>query len=116
MGKYIIVQGCTLECTPAATAQIATSPSTTTKADGKACYRGSLTINVTKATAVTDGNGAGTGVITGSAQEVRIDGQPAVLEGDKIQITVSGTSGGNPASGTVIVKISQAGQTYVSAS
>lgn len=55
-------------------------------------------------------------MITGSAQEVRIDGQPAVLEGDKVQITVSGTSGGNPASGTVIVKISQAGQTYVSAS
>ena len=81
MGKYIAVQGCTLECTPAATAQIATSPSTTTKADGKACYRGSLTITVTNATAVTDGNGAGTGEITGSAQEVRIDGQPAVLEG-----------------------------------
>lgn len=59
MGKYIAVQGCTLECTPAATAQIATSPSTTTKADGKACYRGSLTITVTNATAVTDGNGAG---------------------------------------------------------
>lgn len=116
MGKYIAVQGCTLECTPVATAQIATSPSTTTKADGKACYRGSLTITVTNATAVTDGNGAGTGVITGSAQEVRIDGQPAVLEGDKVQITVSGTADGNPASGTVIVKISQAGQTYVSAS
>ena len=116
MGKYIAVQGCTLECTPAATAQITSSPSTTTKVDGKACYRGPLTINVTKATAVTDGNGTGTGVIIGSAQEVRIDGQPAVLEGDEVQITVSGTSSGNPASGVVTVKISQAGQTYVSAS
>lgn len=115
MGKYIAVQGCTLECTPAATAQITTSPSTTTKAGGKACYRGSLTINVTNATAVTDGNGTGTGTITGSAQEVKIDGQPAVLEGDGVQITVSGTSGGQPASGTVTVKISRAGQMYAAA-
>lgn len=115
MGKYIAVQGCTLECTPAATAQITTSPSTTTKAAGKACYRGPLTINVTNATAVPDGNGTGAGRITGSAQEVKIDGQPAVLEGDEVQITVSGTSDGKPASGVVTVKISQAGQTYVAA-
>lgn len=85
MGKYIAVQGCTLECTPAATAQIATSPSTTTKADGKACYRGSLTITVTNATAVTDGNGAGTGVITGSAQEVRIDGSLRCWRGTRFK-------------------------------
>ena len=115
MGKYIAVEGCTLECVPQATAQITTPASTTTKAGGKACYRGTLSIIVTNATAVTDGNGTGTGTLTGSSQNAKIDGMAAVLEGDQVQIQVTGTSGGQPASGVVTVKISNAGQTYASA-
>ena len=115
MGKYIAVEGCVLECTPSANAIITTAASQTVKASGKGCYRGAITILVTNASAVTDNNGTGTGTITGSATNVKIDGMPAVLEGDSVVVTVTGTSGGSAASGQVTVKIQNAGQEYAAA-
>lgn len=113
MGKNIAVEDCVLECTPRADATITTPPSSHVKASGKGCYRGSITIMVTNAAAVSDNNGTGTGNLSGSARHTKIDGVSAVLEGDSVTITVNGTSGGSPATGQVTVKIKDAGQKYV---
>lgn len=117
MTKNLAVQGCTLS---EPTAQITTAPSTKVKCDGKAAYYGDLTIQISGYTSeviTVPGSGSGSGTLSGSATKVKIEGQPAVLEGDSVVITVNGEaySGSTtiPVSEPVEVKISNAGQSKV---
>lgn len=106
--KNIAVQGCTLN---EPTASITTPPSTKVKADGKPVYRGTLTISITGYTGQGISGGAGVGTLTGSAQKIKIESQPAVLEGDQATISVTGaTPAGPPATVPVTVSIQNAGQ------
>lgn len=120
--KYIAVQGCELELTPAssppATVQITTPPSQKVKAGGKPCYKGTLQISITGYTGGTitvPGSGAGSGSLSPGARKCKIEGMAAVLEGDSASVTVNGqqTVGSStaPATQPVTVKIKSAGQT-----
>lgn len=114
--KYIAVQGCTLDCS---FAQITTPAKTKVKCGGKNAYAGNLTIGISgyNGQGITDGNGTGSDTLKGSAEKVKIQGENAVLEGDKVDIQVTGTSGGNPVPPvTVTVTISNAGQNKVKGS
>ena len=109
--KNIAVQGCQLDCIYA---QIQTSPKTSVKCDEKATYAGNLTIQITGYSGQGITGGSGSGTLQPTAEHVIIEGEKAVLEGDKTQtpIQVTGTtSGGGSATVPVIVTISNAGQT-----
>ena len=111
--KYVAVQGCQLD---SPFAQITTSPKTSVKCGGKSAYAGLLTIKIDGYTDATVAGGSGSGTLQPTSSHVKIEGEKAVLEGDKAEnILVSGTnpSTGAPASTTVTVSIVSAGQTFV---
>jgi hypothetical protein len=114
--KLIAAQGCEIELTPAsttpATVQIVEPPSTDVKAEGKGLYRGQLTIMIAgyQGGAVTT-TGAGSGTIAGTAQSVKIDMMPAVLEGDSGTAVVTDASTG--ATQPVTLRVKSAGQNSV---
>lgn len=111
--KNIAVQGCSLDCS---FAQIQTSPKNSVKCDGKASYAGDLTIKISGYSGQGITGGSGVGTLQSSAQYVKIEGEKAVLEGDKtdppIQVTGT-TSGGGSLTVSVTVTISDAGQSVV---
>lgn len=113
--KYIAVQGCTLDCPQA---QITTPPKTKVKCGSKNAYAGQLTINISgyAGQGITDGNGSGSAILSGSATKVKIENEYAVLEGDKVDVPVTGTASGTPVPVTVTVTITAAGQTNVKGS
>lgn len=115
--KNIVVQGCTLDCE---FAQIITSPKTCAKIDGSAILYGSLVIQISEYTSsviTVPKSGSGSGSLQPSAQYVKINGEPVVLEGDEVNITVNGQAYSGvttiPASEIVKVKIVYAGQDSV---
>lgn len=119
MRKNIAVKGCELEDeTGGGTVSISTSPSDKVKADGKGIYFGPISISVSGSDGgglIGDGNGAGTGVITGTGSKVTSGGQPALLEGDTVTVAVTGTTtSGNVVTPVkdvpVTVKVKKAGQ------
>lgn len=115
MGKPIAVSGCTLSLSSGSgTVSITTLPSTVTKFDNKGAYKGTIDISISDFTggSIVSASGSGSGTITGSAQHITIEGDPAVLQDDESDsITVSGVnSKGDPATASVKVKISKAGQ------
>jgi len=105
--KYIAVQGCQLDCE---FAQIVTPPKGTYKLGGKPAYAGDLTIQITGYSGQGVTGGTGTGTLQPTSQHVKIEGEMAVLEGDKttVPIQVTGQGGTVP----VVVTITGAGQTY----
>lgn len=116
--KNIAVQGCSIEITDkslnAATMNITTAPSTKTKADGKAAYRGNLSVSLVSIQDAA-GNIAPTATLTisGSSQKTQIDGQAAVLEGDSgkaSQVTFTNPNTGAQVPHDIEVKITDAGQ------
>lgn len=115
--KNIAVQGCQLDCTYA---QIQTSPKTSVKCGGKATYAGDLTIKISgysSSVITVTGSGSGSDTLHPTAQHVKIEGEKAVLEGDKVTIEVNGKawSGSSQvdASEPVTVTITDAGQSDV---
>lgn len=109
--KAIAVQGCQLDC-PYATIQ--TPPKTFNKYGGKLAYAGSLTIVISGYVGQGITNGSGQGTLQPSATHVTIEGDKAVLEGDKVQIQVTGVNaGGSPTTVPVVVTIVNAGQAVV---
>lgn len=124
MGKNIAVDGCQLEdSTGGGDVSIESDPSDKVKADGKGIYFGAVSVKVENSYgpngAITDGNGAGTGTITGTGSAIKSGGQNALLEGDTATIQVSGTTtppGGSPTPVgpvSVTVKVTSAGQSVV---
>lgn len=116
MSKPIAVSGCTLTLSSGTgSVSIDTSASTVTKFDNKGAYKGTLSISISGYTggSIAGSSGSGSGTIEGSAQYVMIEGDPAVLQDDESDsITVSGTNAkGDPATASVTVKVSDAGQT-----
>ena len=90
MKKNIACVGCELDCKYA---QIMTSPKTSVKFAGKATYAGDLTIQISgysSSIITVSGSGSGSDTLHPSAQYVKIDGEKAVLEGDKVTIKVYG--------------------------
>ena len=121
MTKLIAAQGCEIELTPPSTTQapvlsvqIAEPPSTDVKAEGKGLYRGQLTIIIAgyQGGAVTT-TGAGTGTIAGSAQHVKIDMMPAVLEGDTSTVPASVVDASTGLVQQVTLRVKSAGQNSV---
>ena len=121
MTKLIAAQGCEIELTPPSTTeppvlsvQIAEPPSTDVKAEGKGLYRGQLTIIIAgyQGGAVTT-TGAGTGTIAGSAQSVKIDMMPAVLEGDTSTVPATVVDASTGSTQPVTLRVKSAGQNSV---
>ena len=115
--KNIAVQGCQLDCP---FAQITTSPKTSVKCGGKATYAGDLTIQISgysSSVITVTGSGSGSNTLHPTSQRVKIEGEKAVLEGDKVIITVNGKAYAGQStidvSEPVTVTITSAGQTYV---
>lgn len=114
--QYIAAEGCQFSLDPAsttpATVTVGTPASTDCKAEGKGLYRGTLTVTIAgyQGGAITT-TGAGAGTVTGTAQSVKIDSQPAVLENDSGTATITDASTGMTQ--PVVVKIQSAGQTSV---
>lgn len=123
--KYIAVEGCELEAVSPATGTITVLPeqaSTDTFINDKGVYFKEIKFSVSNSNgggSVTDENGAGTGSILATCEDV-LDitsgsDKKAVLEGDKdTSVSISGTASGEPASGTIVVRVKKAGQTDVS--
>lgn len=115
--KFIAVSGCVLVCQFGGTATINTPPSSNVLIDNKGVYRGPLTISVANSSAGgASANASGAGVLNPTAAYVQADGLFVVLEGDKCDVAVGGsTSGGSPTSGSEVVTIMSAGQVSVQA-
>lgn len=120
--KNIAVQGCSIELSPPSTSPltvitVTTQPNNNMKCDGKGVYTGQISVSISAygSETITDMNGAGPATIVSTAQYVKVDGQPVLLEGDEDNnCAISGTTGGQTAVTDIItVKISAAGQTSV---
>lgn len=129
MGKNVAVDGCELEdVTGGGTVTITGTASTAVLAGGKGIFFGDVAVSVSGSNgdgSITDNNGAGTGTIRGSGENICENGenicengQPALLEGDTATVKVSGTS----TSGSTVtpvgpieitIKVKKAGQTDV---
>lgn len=125
MGKYLVVNGCSLEFEDkTVTGIITVQPPVNSKVkiENKDVYFGSVdfTISGFMSSIISDGNGAtvAPGKIQGTSIKVKSDNKPAVLEGDFVIVTVVGTqtvppSAPVPQSQSVKIKITSAGQTKV---
>lgn len=122
MGKNVAVNGCELEdVTGGGTVTVTGTASTAVLAGGKGIFFGDVAVSVSGSNGgggITDNNGAGTGTIRGSGENICENGQPALLEGDTATVKVSGTS----TSGSTVtpvgpiditIKVKKAGQTDV---
>ena len=122
MGKEVAVEGCTIEdTTGGGTVTIDSDPSEKVLADGSKVYFGPLSFSVSGSDGggkIGDGNGQGSGTIDGTGTNIcDADGNPAILVGDKVTITVNGTttsgSSTTSSSGDITVEITDAGQAKV---
>lgn len=123
MSKYIAVKDCTLSLSIGqGDVKIDTEPSSIVKINDKGVYSGILNISISKYTGGTINvpeTGSGKGTLTGTAIEVKLNGNGAVLEGDKATVIVNGkmnsNSGPVPAVPPVTetVTITNAGQNKV---
>ena len=110
MGTLVAVQGCSLEWTvtggSVVEGEIVTVPSLNSFVESKGIYYGDLTV-----IGVLSGNAPVNLIISPSGGVVKVNGESVVLKGDgSVTINWSGTTGSPPPSGTVSVKISDAGQ------
>lgn len=123
MAKSWVVDGCELELSKGdGDIEISTKPEKDVfagkKDDPKKVYAGSLgfTISNYQDDSITDGNGAGGGVINGTSVNLA-NGKKILLEGDNVSVTLVGTSTTgtktDPAESTITVKIGKAGQSEV---
>ena len=122
--KSLAVDGCELKLSAGSgTRKITNQPSTKVKADGKGCYYGEIKFSISEYTGknIINGDGRGSGSISGGSKHVKIEGKAAVLEDDESEtITVSGTKPGPngsqiPTTDNITVKVQSAGQSKVKA-
>lgn len=122
MGKKVAVEGCEIkDTTGGGTVTITSAPSAKDLAEGNGIYFSPLSFSVSGSSgggSIGDSNGAGSGTINGTGTKIcDANGNPAVLVGDKVTITVTGTtttsSGKTPSSGSITVEITGAGQAKV---
>lgn len=92
-------------------------PSDSETIDGSGVYTSPLPIIISGYTDTSISGGSGTGVINSSAQFNTIDGDLVMLEGDNVDILVTGVKPGTdtPTTKTINVKIQSAGQDKVKA-
>ena len=99
---------------------VTNQPSNKVKCDGKKAFFNSIIISISGYTGQGITGGSGAGAIMGGAQHTKIEGMPAVLEGDESQpILITGTSTVypyNPMSVSDTVKVANAGQSKVKGS
>ena len=117
--KPIAVLGCTLSIMPPSTgvATITSPPDTDVIIDNKNAYFGTMNISVSAATTTGATGGAGTGVLMGTSTSTTNHGKPAILMGDSVTITVTGTttsSPPSPISWPLEVRIVESGQVSTS--
>lgn len=119
MAAYWAVEGAELN---ESAASITSSPENVKAGsinNSKKVYAGSMAVSISgyQSSGITDGNGVGSGSISGSSV-VKINGKNIVLEGDSTTVTVSGTSTKGttvtPVVENVTVKVKSAGQSEVS--
>lgn len=124
--KNIVVEGCTLKFQNGGGPDSAISitegqASNKAKADGKKIYKTiTFTISGYTGQAITvSGSGSGSGEITATSQNVKVEGNKVILEGDvSASITINGLKpveggGTEPATATEVVKVTNAGQSKV---
>lgn len=116
--KCVAVEGCTFSFQQGAgQVQVVSQPSQKVKAEGKGVYAGQLQVQVQNYTggSISSG-GSGVASIAGSSQYVKAEGQAVLLEGDNVQIVLSGTSAtGSPTTQNDVIQIEKAGQQKVEA-
>ena len=123
--QSIAVDGCTLQLSAGTgSISITSQPSQKIKCDGKGAYKGQIQFSISgyMGTNITNGDGQGSGSISGTSRCVKIEGQTAVLQNDTSEsVTINGTkpsssgSGTEPAVDVITVKVSDAGQSKVKA-
>lgn len=117
----VAVAGCTLEPVSPATGTITINPNQESQdvtINGNGVYFKEIKFSVSGSNgggSVTNNDGTGDGSITASgAGMTDANGNMTVLEGDFASVLIKGTSGQSSASGTIMVKVTKAGQTDVS--
>lgn len=124
MAKAVTVDGCTLEVVAPGTGDITIDPdqpSADVFINGNGVYFKEIKFSVANSNgggSIQNNDGSGSGSISATGDGVLdADGNKCVLEGDNVTITVYGTnpssSGSVPASGSITVKVSNAGQSDV---
>ena len=118
MTKNIAVEGWTyMFGSGTGKVDVTNTPSNKVKCDGKKAYYDTIEISISNYVGGGIDQGTATATIRGSAQKVKIEGKPAILEGDKTDtITINGKSTTypfNPDSTTDTVEVLLAGQTKV---
>lgn len=122
-GKAVAVDGCTLEVVAPGTGDITitSDPSDEILADGNGVFFKEIKFKVENSNGggpVANGDGKGEGSIIATGSKILGNGDPVVLLDDmSASVTINGTkpssSGSEPASGAVVVKVSDAGQSDV---
>lgn len=117
MANSIAVKGCTFQLLTASAFQatVQSLPETTLKVCGKAPYAGTMTVQLTgvQTEVVTNGDGQGVAIITGTAKTLLND-KSAIVEGDKVEgVVISGHAGESSVTDTVTVEILDAGQQFI---
>lgn len=112
--KSVAVEGCEFNINDVSVLSLMTN---SVKANGKKAFVSPMTIAVSNYTdGATIAEGTGVGLIYGSATKTKIENAPAILEGDKCTVILTGVHpvSGAPVEGIeVSVEISSAGQTEV---
>ena len=120
MAAYWVVEGTELSVSAASITSNPENVKAGTKSNPKNIYAGNMGIKIENygSSIITDGNGKGNGVITGTSVN-KINEKNIVLDTDSVEILVSGTSTNEitgvktPVEEIVRVSISNAGQTEV---
>ena len=120
MAQCIAVEGCVLTITNGSgNATIQTNPQNHWAVCNKKPYAGPLTVQVSGAVVppITNPNGQGSASLQPGSQYCKINGLKAVLEGDTVNVPLTGTAGTgsseHPETATAVVKITSAGQQFV---
>lgn len=118
---YLAIQGCTLQILAPSTGSVTVTsqPASDVFGSEKGAYFGQLQFSVSGVSTTGATNGAGSGAISGTGSHMQNNNQPAVLQGDKVTITVNGQTTSSPPSPTswpITVQITNAGQSYIDVS
>lgn len=121
MGKAIAVNGCRLEVVSPGTGdvEITSEPSDEIKVDGNGVFFKEIQFKVSNSNgggSVTNNDGKGQGSIIATGQFITLTetgDYVVVLDDVSSDVPISGHSGDQSASGSVVVKVADAGQTDV---
>ena len=112
----VAVEGLTLAPLPPATGgtfQITSTASQKVKIDGNGVYFKELKFNVSGLVVGTPQSGSATGTIVGTGIHMADSDQSAVLQGDKITVSIQVESGQSTVPAVAVIQVLKAGQNYV---